>query len=91
MLPACPSGFPHALVMWKLCVLPGLQWVSACKASMQRCGVERLALAQLHWSTANYAPLQERLMWDGLVAIYEEVGWCWPAGTAASRGGQGDR
>jgi pyridoxine 4-dehydrogenase len=57
---------------------------------MQRCGVERLALAQLHWSTANYAPLQERLMWDGLVAIYEEVGY-WPAGTAASRGGQGDR
>lgn len=49
------------------------QWVGACRASLARTGQERLALAQLHWSTANYAPLQERLMWDGLVAIYEEV------------------
>lgn len=48
------------------------QWVGACKASLQRVGVEKLALVQLHWSTAKYAPLQERLMWDGLVAIYEE-------------------
>lgn len=100
------------------------QWVSACKASLKRTGQDKLALAQLHWSTAKYAPLQvragwrclvckdgaqgaiisgrvwraaachqrlhhtalkllaqERLMWDGLVAIYEEasgsrgVGW----------------
>ncbi|PRW57658.1 pyridoxal chloroplastic [Chlorella sorokiniana] len=48
------------------------QWVSACKASLKRTGQDKLALAQLHWSTAKYAPLQERLMWDGLVAIYEE-------------------
>jgi pyridoxine 4-dehydrogenase len=41
------------------------------KASLRRMGLEKIALAQLHWSTANYAPLQERLMWDGLVAIYE--------------------
>lgn len=107
------------------------QWVGACRASLARTGQERLALAQLHWSTANYAPLQastrvwayasvesrarlwqrglqqgagqpallclpthvaaaaaaasaaclqERLMWDGLVAIYEEVrrGWGQP-------------
>jgi hypothetical protein len=47
--------------------------VGACKASLQRVGVEKLALVQLHWSTAKYAPLQERLMWDGLVAIYGEV------------------
>lgn len=52
------------------------QWVGACKASLQRVGVEKLALVQLHWSTAKYAPLQERLMWDGLVAIYEEVRVC---------------
>ena len=52
------------------------QWVGACRASLARTGQERLALAQLHWSTANYAPLQERLMWDGLVAMYQEVG-CW--------------
>ena len=47
------------------------QWVSACRASLKRLGAEKVALGQLHWSTANYAPLQERLMWDGLVAIYE--------------------
>lgn len=47
------------------------QWVAACKASVKRVGQDKLALGQLHWSTANYAPVQERLMWDGLVAIYE--------------------
>lgn len=52
---------------------PPPQWVGACKASLARTGQDKLALAQLHWSTAKYAPLQERLMWDGLVAIYEEV------------------
>jgi len=53
---------------WRLA--PG-QWVGACRASLQRLGLERGGLVQLHWSAANYAPLQERLMWDGLVAIYE--------------------
>ncbi|PSC73909.1 pyridoxal chloroplastic [Micractinium conductrix] len=48
------------------------QWVGACRETLKRMGQDRIALAQLHWSTANYAPLQERLMWDGLVAIYEE-------------------
>jgi len=47
------------------------QWVSACRASLKRLGTEKVALGQLHWSTANYAPLQEKLMWDGLVAIYD--------------------
>lgn len=48
------------------------QWVKACRSSVERIGVEKISMAQLHWSTANYAPVQERLMWDGLVAIYEE-------------------
>jgi len=47
------------------------QWVNACRASLERLQMDRMALVQLHWSTANYAPLQERLMWDGLVAIYD--------------------
>ena len=34
---------------------------------------EQLALGQLHWSTANYAPFQEQALWDGLVAVYEQV------------------
>ena len=54
---------------WRLA--PG-QWVGAARASLARTGLDRLPLVQLHWSTSNYAPLQERLMWDGLVAIYEE-------------------
>lgn len=53
---------------WRL--TPG-QWVNACRASLRRLDMDKIALAQLHWSTANYAPLQERLMWDGLVAVYE--------------------
>ena len=35
--------------------------------------MEQLALGQLHWSAANYAPFQERALWDGLVAVYEQV------------------
>lgn len=33
----------------------------------------QMALGQLHWSTANYQPFQERALWDGLVAMYGEV------------------
>ena len=47
------------------------QWVDACKASLNRMGLEKISMAQLHWSTANYQPLQERVMWDGLVAMYD--------------------
>lgn len=35
--------------------------------------MEQLALGQLHWSAANYAPFQEQALWDGLVAVYEQV------------------
>jgi hypothetical protein len=34
------------------------QWVGACKASLKRTRQDKIALAQLHWSTSNYAPLQ---------------------------------
>ena len=36
-------------------------------------GRERLALGQLHWSTANYQPLQEGALWDGLAAMHDQV------------------
>ncbi|KAL6641314.1 hypothetical protein ACP70R_019495 [Stipagrostis hirtigluma subsp. patula] len=48
------------------------QFVSACKSSLQRLQLDRLGIGQLHWSTANYAPLQERALWDGLVEMYEK-------------------
>lgn len=47
------------------------QWVDACRASLRRMGLEKISMAQLHWSTANYQPVQERVMWDGLVAMYD--------------------
>lgn len=32
--------------------------VRACKGSIERLEVDKVSLGQLHWSTANYAPLQ---------------------------------
>lgn len=37
------------------------QWVSACRASLARMGLEKMSMAQLHWSTANYQPIQEQI------------------------------
>ncbi|RAL51493.1 hypothetical protein DM860_010995 [Cuscuta australis] len=54
---------------WRL--TPG-QFVNACKSSLERMQIEQIGIGQLHWSTANYAPLQERALWDGLVATYEK-------------------
>ncbi|KAH0690092.1 hypothetical protein KY289_017450 [Solanum tuberosum] len=54
---------------WRL--TPG-QFVNACKSSLERMEIEQIGIGQLHWSTANYAPLQERALWDGLVAMYEK-------------------
>ncbi|XP_024994017.1 pyridoxal reductase, chloroplastic isoform X2 [Cynara cardunculus var. scolymus] len=48
------------------------QFVNACRSSLDRLQIEQIGIAQLHWSTANYAPLQERALWDGLVAMYEK-------------------
>jgi len=45
--------------------------VAALEASLARMGRERTELAQLHWSTAMYAPWQERPMWDGLGDMVE--------------------
>lgn len=43
------------------------------RSSLERLQLDRLGIGQLHWSTANYAPLQERALWDGLVEMYEKV------------------
>ncbi|KAF3432760.1 hypothetical protein FNV43_RR23862 [Rhamnella rubrinervis] len=48
------------------------QFVNSCKASLDRLQIEQIGIGQLHWSTANYAPLQELALWDGLVAMYEK-------------------
>ncbi|KAG1354530.1 pyridoxal reductase, chloroplastic [Cocos nucifera] len=48
------------------------QFVRACKSSLDRLQLDQIGIGQLHWSTANYAPLQELALWDGLVAMYEK-------------------
>ncbi|XP_047340776.1 pyridoxal reductase, chloroplastic [Impatiens glandulifera] len=54
---------------WRL--TPG-QFVNACQSSLERLQIEQIGIGQLHWSTANYAPLQELALWDGLVAMYDK-------------------
>ena len=61
--PQCPS--------WHVCRL--VRRSTCHRASLKRVGRERLALGQLHWSTANYQPLQERALWDGLAAMHDQV------------------
>ncbi|XP_057798811.1 pyridoxal reductase, chloroplastic isoform X2 [Salvia miltiorrhiza] len=48
------------------------QFVGACRSSLDRLQVDQIGIGQLHWSTANYAPLQEGALWDGLVAMYDK-------------------
>ena len=47
--------------------------MSIFRSSVERLQLDRLGIGQLHWSTANYAPLQERALWDGLVEMYDKV------------------
>lgn len=56
-------------------------FVSAAKASLKRLEQDQLAIAQLHWSTANYQPLQEKALWKGLGDIYDE-GLCQAVGVS---------
>jgi len=46
--------------------------MSIFRSSLERLQLDRLGIGQLHWSTANYAPLQERALWDGLVEMYDK-------------------
>ena len=48
------------------------QLVNAAKSSLSRLEQSKLSIAQLHWSTANYQPFQERALWKGIGDIYEE-------------------
>jgi pyridoxine 4-dehydrogenase len=47
------------------------QIVSAAEASLQRLEQPKLAVAQVHWSTANYQPFQERALWEGIGDVYD--------------------
>lgn len=45
----------------------------ACRGSLRRLGLEQIALGQLHWSVAKYAPPLECVLWEGLAGMYEQV------------------
>ena len=45
--------------------------MNAAKASLERLQQDKLEIAQLHWSTANYQPFQERTLWDGIADVYD--------------------
>ncbi|KAG9452591.1 hypothetical protein H6P81_005495 [Aristolochia fimbriata] len=72
-----PPGMRDKIVIaTKFAAYPWLltagQFVKACESSLERMQIEQIGIGQLHWSTANYAPLQEQALWDGLVAMYEK-------------------
>ena len=52
-------------------VTPG-QIVKAAEASLARLEQDKLAVAQLHWSTANYQPFQEKALWQGIGDVYDK-------------------
>lgn len=63
-----------------LCHANGMHWTLSINLVLSRSAVVArlyaegvLACLQLHWSTANYQPLQERALWDGLAALYDQV------------------
>jgi pyridoxine 4-dehydrogenase len=45
--------------------------VNACEKSAKRLG-KPVDLAQMHWSTANYAPWQEKALLNGLATLYQQ-------------------
>ncbi|MGK7932383.1 MAG: aldo/keto reductase [Microcystaceae cyanobacterium] len=45
--------------------------VNACEKSAERLG-KPVDLAQMHWSTANYAPWQEKALLNGLATLYQQ-------------------
>lgn len=49
--------------------------VVAAQQSLQRLQQPKLAIAQLHWSTANYQPFQEAALWEGIADVYD-AGLC---------------
>ena len=48
------------------------QVVTSAKGSLRRLQQPKLSIAQLHWSTANYQPFQERALWEGICDVYDQ-------------------
>jgi pyridoxine 4-dehydrogenase len=46
--------------------------VKAAEGSLNRLQQPKLAVAQLHWSTSNYQPFQEKALWEGIADVYDK-------------------
>ena len=57
------------------------QVVSAAEESLKRLQQDKLAVAQLHWSCANYQPFQEKALWEGIADVYDK-GLCEAVGVS---------
>ena len=55
--------------------------VKSVRGSLRRLEQDKLTLAQLHWSTANYQPFQEKALWEGIADVYDE-GLCEAVGVS---------
>lgn len=55
--------------------------MSAVKGSLRRLEQDQLTLAQLHWSTENYQPFQEKALWEGIGDVYD-AGLCEAVGVS---------
>ena len=72
----CPTDTSEVNVATKFAAYP---WritagsvVRAAKESAARLQKPTIELGQLHWSTGNYQPLQERALWAGIADAYDE-------------------
>ena len=55
--------------------------INAAKDSLERLEQDKLAIAQLHWSTSKYQPFQEKALWEGISDVYDE-GLCEAVGVS---------
>ena len=79
------SSSPSQQVATKLAPYPWRitpsSMVNAVEASLKRLDQDQLELAQLHWSTANYQPFQEKALWEGIGDVYDK-GLCKAVGVS---------
>eukprot|EP00741_Cyanophora_paradoxa_P016661 tig00020934_g16090.t1 len=57
-----------ALYPWRL---TRGSFMKACRASLARMGIERMGMAQAHWSAANYSIGLDPVVWDALADMRE--------------------
>lgn len=64
----CVFATKLAIYPWRL---TSASFVGACRASLERMGLEQLEVAQAHWSAQKFQPWQEAPLWEGLADCYD--------------------